>query len=56
MRWLAWWFRSALCEHEWSYQEVEEKVSDDDGRIIRMNIRVSATCKTCGWHRKYNKY
>ena len=55
MRYLIWYFKSLLCKHEWNYEEahwtgmnmLEQKSS---------GYKVSATCKHCGWHRKYNKF
>ena len=57
MRWLFWWFRSWFCRHAWQYDEdVIEYVDAWTGRHTRTVTRVSATCKGCGWHRKYRKF
>lgn len=60
MRWLVWWLRSCFCSHEWEYEErVYDKFDEYKGSFLytdKNKIRVSATCKKCGWHRSYWKF
>ncbi len=54
MRFLIWYIRSCFCEHKWDYDEhqvyLEGTFRDKQG------IKVSRTCKICGWHRSYWKF
>lgn len=53
MRHLIWYLRSAFCKHEWEYDQTNW-VPFGNGKVE--NVLMSATCKKCGWHRKYNKF
>ena len=56
MTWLIWNIRSWFCKHEWDYDEnIYEKYETTFGRIWRNKVKVSATCKCCGYHRSYWK-
>lgn len=52
MRHLVWYLRSVFCKHEWDYEEKFVKVINSG----KQDYKVSATCKKCGWHRKYWKF
>lgn len=55
MRHLVWYIRSMFCRHDWDYEErfytAENLLEQRSSGYI-----VSATCKTCGWHRSYKKF
>jgi RNase P subunit RPR2 len=55
MRWLVWYIRSAFCKHDWKIEEYPyEKCMGNE--IVETGFKVSATCKKCGWHRRYRKF
>lgn len=56
MRWIIWWIRSWFCIHTFELEEMKFKLFDINGQYIADEIRISATCTKCGWHRSYNKY
>ena len=60
MRWLIDYFRSLFCKHNWKWEEARynEWASNYYERYkTRDNeLRVSATCLTCGYHKSYWKY
>lgn len=43
----------ARCKHEFEYDETNLLTKYDN---VPTNISVSATCKKCGYHKKYLKY
>ena len=53
---LIWYLRSAFCRHDWDYQESHMREYGNYSSLTREGIKVSATCKKCGWHRKYWKF
>jgi len=53
MRFLVWYLKSVFCEHDWEREEIE--VTTITPISIKTKTQVSATCKKCGWHRKYYK-
>ena len=68
MRWLFWYFRSLFCNHDWEREALKFetwRAPDVEERMLAPEIkrydekdviRVSATCKKCGWHRSYSKF
>lgn len=56
MRTLFWWLRSCFCKHDWEYEEIRCSVYRVDQISESDVLRVSMTCKKCGWHRNYNKF
>jgi RNase P subunit RPR2 len=56
MKWFIWSIRAWFCKHEWEYEESEFSTYHTDYNFTTSRMRVSATCKHCGWHRKYNKF
>jgi len=65
MRFIIWWIRSLFCDHDWELEEMRLKIIDwsfnlisgrNEKNVIGDRIKVSATCKKCGWHRSYNKF
>ncbi len=56
MRYIIWTIRSAFCKHDWDYDEQFSKVCDVYDNTTKQGVRVSATCKKCGWHRNYWKH
>lgn len=54
MRALVWYFRSAFCKHDWEREEQFAESSSEFGS--RKGLKVSSTCKNCGWHRSYWKF
>ena len=55
LRWTVWYIRSIFCKHDWERKEETIKILDS-GFWNHYQMRVSATCKKCGWHRAYWKY
>lgn len=55
MRWLVWYLRSLFCKHDWKFDE-QRTVVKFLGEVTKNSVKVSATCKICGWHRAYWKY
>ncbi len=53
MRHLIWYTRSALCAHEWEREECKVRMTGSQSGEWE---RISATCKKCGWHRRYWKF
>jgi RNase P subunit RPR2 len=57
MSWIVWSIRSWFCKHEWNYEEKEVgTIWADYNNITTYSRRVSATCRSCGWHRRYKKF
>lgn len=68
MRWIFWYLRSLFCKHVWQTAEqayttwrrpdIEDRILAPEVERVgeRHIIRVSATCKKCGWHRSYSKF
>ena len=60
MHYIIWWFLSLFCKHTWKLEEraYEAITKNDYGTIVksRHNVKVSATCNNCGWHRSYYKF
>ena len=56
MRWLVNYIRSVLCKHDWEREEAicSKRFFIDSPEQI--GVRVSATCKKCGWHKSYWKF
>lgn len=57
MRWLVSYIRSVFCKHDW--EKMESHCSTKSDFIFerrKQGLRVSATCKKCGWHRSYWKF
>lgn len=50
MRYLMWVLTSMFCKHDWEREEIFCHAN------ARQGLKVSATCKECGWHRSYWKY
>lgn len=57
MRWLICYIRSLFCKHIFEYHEqnyiIESAYSHD---IIKNDIKVSALCTKCGYHKAYWKF
>lgn len=56
MKWLVWSIRTWFCNHEWDIEERPYEKHYLDENFVARNVVVSATCKKCGWHRKYKKF
>lgn len=56
MKYIIWSIRSAFCKHEWEYDEKHSEIFDGYGDVTKQGLKVSATCKKCGWHRVYWKH
>lgn len=56
MRYIVWTIISSICKHSWEYEEVDAEQNNIYGIKTKEGIKVSATCKKCGWHRKYWKH
>lgn len=57
MRTIILMIRQAFCKHNWEYEEQDYTARDSyTGRLLRSGIRVSCTCKECGWHKSYWKF
>lgn len=56
MIYLAWLFRAMFCKHKFDYHEVQYTERTYGQPNERNGIKVSATCKNCGWHRSYWKH
>ena len=56
MRHLVWYFMSAFCSHDWNREEEFVTINNNYGSATKKGIKVSATCKKCGWYRKYWKF
>lgn len=56
MRWIVWYLRSVFCAHEWRDEERWVDATDQYTRMRREGVKVSATCRKCGWHRAYWKH
>lgn len=54
MRYLLWMINSSFCKHTFVYEEkwFTKKTLNNTKQFLI----VSATCKKCGWHRRYNKF
>lgn len=48
--------RSWFCAHEFTFDETDYKTRGPFGMILRDDVRVSRTCKKCGWHKSYWKF
>ena len=55
MRTIVNFIRQCFCKHEFEYEEVMYKSSNDMGGS-REGIKVSRTCRKCGWHKAYWKF
>jgi RNase P subunit RPR2 len=55
MRWIANYFRQVFCKHDWLLEEGLATSSSEFGKS-KQGVKVSATCKKCGYHRSYWKY
>ena len=49
------YIRSCFCKHQWEYEEREYEYKRYNWRI-KTGVKVSATCKICGWHICYDKF
>jgi hypothetical protein len=60
MRWFINYIRQCFCKHEFEYDEKSycNTIVDEYGNEIlkQPNIRVSVTCKKCGYHKGYFKF
>jgi len=57
MRWFINYLRQCFCKHKWVYEECDYKKYDAYGEeVIFNNIKVSQTCKECGYHKSYFKF
>jgi hypothetical protein len=54
MRWLINYFREMFCKHDFVYAEEFSSRKSEFGN--RNGVRVSATCKKCGYHKSYWKF
>jgi len=54
MRILINYFRECFCKHDFEREQckIVENISD----VRREGMKVSATCKKCGFHKSYWKY
>ncbi|OGH75940.1 MAG: hypothetical protein A3A89_00370 [Candidatus Magasanikbacteria bacterium RIFCSPLOWO2_01_FULL_33_34] len=56
MRWLMNYLREVFCKHDWEREEVKATLKDTYTGDYKTDIRVSSTCKKCGYHKSYWKY
>jgi len=56
MRWLVNYLRSVFCKHDWEKENGSYQITSDSGHVRRSGMKVSATCKKCGWHKSYWKF
>lgn len=57
MRWLINYIRQCFCKHEFEKEEIEVLPKNISLRNIALyNIKVSMTCKKCGYHYRYYKF
>jgi len=54
MRWLIEYIRSLFCKHDFEYENIEASSSSDFH--FREGVKVSRTCRKCGYHKSYWKY
>ena len=50
---LIWWIDSWFCDHDWEYAETRTRRRNKGGKARSSKRIVSATCKKCGWRRKF---
>lgn len=49
------YLRSLFCKHDFTYEEKHCTVTSDLGSS-KAGLKVSRTCKKCGWHKSYWKF
>ena len=55
MRYIVNYFRQVFCKHEWITEECVA-TSDVEWGKSKRGLKVSATCKKCGYHKTYWKF
>lgn len=55
MRYIIWMIYSSFCRHNFIREEQWSVRCYPNGKEDKWLV-VSATCKKCGWHRKYKKF
>lgn len=56
MRTIINYLRSLWCTHEFEYDEIHYQTFGYNDEIIKQGMKVSRTCKKCGWHKSYWKF